>query len=111
MKEVLGEGRYLDFIKTKQLTVPSKLYKDRYYIVREYGRVEVVENGETTEELCLVSKDYSLVAQDIMALKKLMLEGDEKRFLKVANHLPRHNKNQPMSDARRSLWQRMGWTR
>lgn len=87
LKEVLGEGRYKDFIRVGFVAIESKIYPKRIYIVREEGKVEVVEGGKTIETLCLVPTT-TVGKQDVLALKKLLLESDERMFLKTANHFP-----------------------
>jgi hypothetical protein len=108
LKEVLGEGRYKAFALTGSCGIESKKYPGRTYVIREYGRVEVIEDGRTIDELCLVPKNQALIAQDVVALKKLMLEGNETEFLKIANHFPRA-REESVSEARRSWRRRLGW--
>jgi hypothetical protein len=91
LKEVLGEGRYKDFLITGIYTIGSKRHPDQYYIVREYGRVEIVEHGVTIDELCIVPTE-AIATQDVLILRKFMLEADEELFLKTAVHYPRYPK-------------------
>ena len=107
LKEVLGEGRYKEFLQAHQLTIPSKLYKDRYYIVREWGRIEVIQSGRILEELCIVPTTQ-IATQDVLALRKLMLEQNEKEFLKISNHFPRTPPDEEPSRARAWLFGRRG---
>ena len=108
LKEVLGEGSYMEFIQAHQITIASKLYENRYYTIREFGYVQVIDNGVITEELCLVPKEGNLALQDVVALKKLMLEGEEKKFLEIANHFSKGVPSERLSSVRRAFRRRFG---
>ncbi len=108
MKEVLGDTLYNEFITTQQITIPSKLYPDRYYTIREFGFVQVIDHGQLVEELCVVPKDGAIVTQDVVALKKLMLEGDEKEFLKIANHFQKGVPAERLTPIRRAFRRHFG---
>lgn len=73
--------------KTGYLTVPSPGHPGRvYYIPRNLGYVWVYEDDRQAFRLCVRPCEH-LPAADRILQHKLMIEGDEDRYLAIANRL------------------------
>lgn len=92
LKDVLGKEQYQRFLKDKEIIVPSKLHPHRQYVVKEFGKVDIIEKDELIEQLCLIPT-IDCPSQDSLAMKKLLIEGDETLFLKTANHFKIKSEN------------------
>ncbi len=86
LKHLLGEKEYRDFINKGEIEVKSKKYPNRTYIIREFGKIEVVENNMIVERLC-INAGSNFPLQDELVAKKLGLEQAEELILKIANHI------------------------
>ncbi|MBI2877319.1 MAG: hypothetical protein HYY20_10595 [Candidatus Tectomicrobia bacterium] len=74
--------------KTGYLTVPSPGHPGRvYYIPSRLGYVMVYEDGQQAFRLCVQSCEH-LPEADRVLQHKLMIEGNEDRYLAVAHWLP-----------------------
>lgn len=72
------------------LAIPSPGYPGRSYRIYNSGgtgQVAVYEGGARVHRLC-VQPCERLPAGDRVLLHKLMIEGDEDRYLQIANRLP-----------------------
>ncbi|HLI26189.1 MAG TPA: hypothetical protein VKZ60_03910 [Chloroflexota bacterium] len=84
LREVLGPAGYAAWHRDGYLCVPSGLYPGRHYRVYRPPRlVEVYEQGQRVAALCLQPTGY-LPPSDRVLLHKLLLEGDEAQYLRVA---------------------------
>lgn len=93
LKNVLGEEEYKTFIREGEIRVRSKKYQNRIYIIRELGKIDVIEidnskNKILVERLCINPRDPNFPSQDQLVAKKLGLEEAEELILKTANHFP-----------------------
>lgn len=87
LTEILTADQVRALKKTGYLTVPSPNYPARvYYIPRQPGYVTVYEDGRQAFRLC-VQPCERLPAADRILQYKLMIEGDEERYLAIAKRL------------------------
>lgn len=86
LKYILGDDRYREFIDNREIKIESKKYPGRYYIIREFGMIEVFENDTLKERLCINPTECNFPLQDQLVAKILGLEGAEELILKTANH-------------------------
>ena len=82
--DVLGKKSYDAYKVRGFIPVKSKKFPEREYQFVPYGRVRVFEKGIRKMELCVVPRGEQMPEQDILVIKKLMLQGDEEEFLKTA---------------------------
>jgi hypothetical protein len=69
------------------LEVPSRKFSDRVYRIPRYqGPVAVYEGGALTNLLCVRSVD-PIPNADAVLMHKLMIEGDEDGYLRIANSI------------------------
>jgi hypothetical protein len=86
LREVLDEREYEQLTWLGYLEVPSPSHAERLYrIPGAGGLVRMYERGIAIVDLCLQPAD-PLPHADIVALHKLMIEGDEDAYLARANH-------------------------
>ena len=72
---------------TGYLAIPSPGHPGRiYHIPRRSGQVMVYENGRRVLQLCVQPREHLPVADRIL-LHKLLIEGDEERYLDTANQM------------------------
>jgi hypothetical protein len=88
LRQVLGPEEHEGLVRRGYLEVPSPTIGGRVYrIPHVQGMVEVVEGGVATMRLCVVPLRW-VPDPDIVLIHKLMIEGDEARYLCVANRFP-----------------------
>ncbi len=88
LRQMLDPEEYEHLIKRGWLEVPSPSIPGRVYRVPYVqGMVEVVEDGISTMRLCVVPLRW-VPDPDVVLIHKLMIEGDEARYLRVANRFP-----------------------
>ena len=88
LRQMLDPEEYERLIKRGWLEVPSPSIPGRVYRVPYVqGMVEVVEDGISTMRLCVVPLRW-VPDPDVVLIHKLMIEGDEARYLRVANRFP-----------------------
>jgi hypothetical protein len=86
LRELLDEHEYQQLTRLGYLDVASPRYDQRIYrIPVAGGLVRVYERGTATMELCLQPAE-PLPDNDVVALHKLMIEGNEEEYLARANH-------------------------
>ena len=88
LRHVLGDNEYKNFLDNGEIKVKSKIYHDRVYAIKEYGLIDVIENDNIIERLCIHPAESDFPSQDQMVTKKLGLETIEDLILKTANHIP-----------------------
>lgn len=86
LRETLSADEYQTLERRGFLEVPSRLVPDRVYRIRRRGPVEVHEGGRLLTLLCLRPLVY-LPEPDLVVLHKVLLEGDEQRYVRTANRL------------------------
>lgn len=88
LRQVLGTEAYQQVLRCGYLDVPSPTIADRIYRIPYWpGRVEVIDQGCLTGRLCVVPSPWVPAADQVLT-HKLLIEGDEARYLHVANHFP-----------------------
>ncbi len=85
LRDVLTSEEYDKLDLLGYLEVPSRLVPNRIYrIPRQPGRVRVYEDNKPVIELCVQARE-PMPDGDIIVMHKLMLEGNEREYLRVAN--------------------------
>ncbi len=88
LRDLLDEREYQQLMECGYLDVASPGYVERVYrIPASAGWVCVYEHGRALVNLC-VQPIVPLPADDVIALHKLMIEGDEQDYLERANAIP-----------------------
>jgi hypothetical protein len=88
LRDVLDEREYQQLRQRGYLDIPSPSNPQRIYRIPRFpGRISVYEGGKAERELCIQSAE-PIPSADIVAMHKLMIEGDEKEYLAQANWFP-----------------------
>ena len=88
LRQLIGDAEFERLTKRGYLDVPSTLFPGRIYRVPYFqGMVNVIEGGIGTMQLCIVPTRWVPEA-DVVIIHKLLIEGDEARYLRLANHFP-----------------------
>ena len=88
LRQLLGDDEYERVVKRGYLDVPSPSIPDRVYRVPYFqGMVDVIERGVATMRLCVVPTRW-VPDPDVVIMHKLLIEGDETRYLRLANRFP-----------------------
>jgi hypothetical protein len=83
--DLLGDEQYDQLTRLGYLEVASPGYAERMYrIPLEDGMVRVYEGGKEVLRLC-VQPVHPLPRYDVIAMHKLLIEGDEQEYLSRAN--------------------------
>lgn len=88
LRHVLGAEEYMTFISKGEIRIKSKKYANRTYIIREVGKIDILENEKLVDRLCINPRDPNFPSQDELVTKKLGLEEAEELILRTANHFP-----------------------
>ncbi|MGN6810893.1 MAG: hypothetical protein ACTHMP_08470 [Thermomicrobiales bacterium] len=88
LRQLLGSTEFDTLVKRGYLditspSIPGRLYRVPYF----QGMVEVIEDGISTMRLCVVPTRW-VPDPDVVIMHKLLIEGDEARYLRVANRFP-----------------------
>jgi hypothetical protein len=85
LRGVIGPEAFAEFCRRGYLEVQSPTLGNRVYRVPHVrGQVEVFEDGQLVMKLCVVPT-RPLPDGDVVLMHKLMIEGNEDHYLKVAN--------------------------
>jgi hypothetical protein len=88
LRDLLDEREYQQLLQYGYLEIASPTYEDRVYrIPGSAGWVCVYEKGQALVNLCL-QPVVPLPIGDVIALHKLMIEGNEQGYLARANKIP-----------------------
>lgn len=88
LRDVLDERELQQLTQHGYVDVASPAHEGRVYrIPRHEGRILVYEGGRAKVELC-IQPVMPLPANDVIALHKLMIEGNEQSYLARANEIP-----------------------
>lgn len=88
LRQILGAEEYDRLLKRGYLEISSPSFNGRVYRIPYFqGMVEVLENGISTMRLCVVPLRW-VPDPDVVLIHKLMIEGDEARYLRAANRFP-----------------------
>jgi hypothetical protein len=88
LRQQLGEERFALLLRRGYLEIPSPSLPDRSYrIPYTQGMVDVIEGGVATMRLCIVPTRW-VPDGDLVIMHKVLIEGDEARYLRVANRFP-----------------------
>jgi hypothetical protein len=86
LRDVLSSGQFHQLRRRGYLDVPSPSRPTRTYrIPRSRDQVRVYENGRLIERLCVQAIE-PVPSGDIVLMHKLMIEGNEAEYLRIANH-------------------------
>ncbi len=89
LKSLLSNDQYSHLVRKGYIEVPSAMYPYRSYrIPRHRGSVEVYEMGRLVMSLC-VQPTESVPDADVVVMHKLMIEGNEREYLRRANYFDR----------------------
>jgi len=87
--ELLTPSEYEQVCATGFLEVASPTRTSRVYRVpRGPGQVLVVDDGRVVERHCVQPEYGGLPEADVVLMHKLLIQTDEERYLRVANHFP-----------------------
>ena len=87
LRDVLGEDNFQHFLRRGYLEVRSATFPHRTYLIPErQGPVTVCEQGRPVMRLCVQCVDR-VPDNDTVAMHKLMIEGNEHEYLRVANRV------------------------
>lgn len=86
LAEQLGDS-YQALVRQGYLDVPSRLFKRRVYRLRRGERIQVLDGGRCTSELCIEST-LRIPEADEFLMKLVWLQADEEQLLRHANHFP-----------------------
>jgi hypothetical protein len=85
LRDVLPEEEYRQLCRRGYLEVPSRSRPRRIYRVpRHQGQVKVYESGVPIMALCVQPVD-PIPDGDVVLMHKLMIEGNEEEYLRIAN--------------------------
>lgn len=85
---LIGGEEFERLVKRGYLDVPSGMVPERIYRIPYFqGMISVIEGGIATMQLCLVPTRWVPDA-DVVIIHKLLIEGDEARYLRLANRFP-----------------------
>ena len=88
LRQLIGDAEFERVTKRGYLDVPSTLHPGRIYRIPYFqGMVNVIEGGIATMQLCLVPTRW-VPDPDVVIIHKLLIEGDEERYLRLANRFP-----------------------
>jgi hypothetical protein len=87
IRDILSEGEFQQLIKRGYLEVRSPSFPGRVYLIpARQGPVTVCEQGKPTLRLCVQCVER-VPDYDTVAMHKLMIEGDEREYLRIANRV------------------------
>ena len=87
LREVIGGEAFERLMRRGYLEVPSPTFPSRVYLVPErQGPVTVCENGRPVMRLCVQTVER-VPDYDTVVMHKLMIEGNEREYLRVANRV------------------------
>ena len=86
LRDVLSAGQLHQLRRRGYLDVPSPSRPNRSYrIPRSRDQVRVYEDGRLIERLCVQAVE-PVPTGDVVLMHKLMIEGNEAEYLRLANH-------------------------
>ncbi|MEI7554598.1 hypothetical protein [Candidatus Chlorohelix sp.] len=89
LKTLLPSEQYNHLVRKGYLEVQSGMYPYRTYrIPRHRGSVEVYEMGRLVMSLCVQPTEV-IPDADVVVMHKLMIEGNEREYLRRANYFDR----------------------
>ena len=84
---MVGETAFERLTRRGYLEVPSPTFPSRVYLVPErQGPVTVCENGRPVMRLCVQTVER-VPDYDTVVMHKLMIEGNEREYLRIANRV------------------------
>ena len=87
LREVVGESAFVRLTRRGYLEVPSPTFPSRVYLIPErQGPVTVCENGRPVMRLCVQTVER-VPDYDTVVMHKLMIEGNEREYLRIANRV------------------------
>lgn len=87
LREVAGESAFSAMVRRGYMEVRSPTFPSRVYLVPErQGPVTVCEHGRPVMRLCVQTVER-VPDYDTVVMHKLMIEGNEREYLRVANRV------------------------
>ena len=87
LRVVVGERAFGEMVRRGYLEVASPTFPSRIYLVPErQGPVTVCENGRPVMRLCVQTVER-VPEYDAVVMHKLMIEGNEREYLRIANRV------------------------
>ena len=87
LREVVGERAFGEVVRRGYLEVASPTFPSRVYLVPErQGPVTVCEHGRPVMRLCVQTVER-VPDYDVVVMHKLMIEGNEREYLRIANRV------------------------
>ncbi|MGI8423805.1 MAG: hypothetical protein ACR2NO_06805 [Chloroflexota bacterium] len=87
LREVIGESCFAGLVRRGYLEVSSPTFPSRVYLVPErQGPVTVCENGRPVMRLCVQTVER-VPDYDAVIMHKLMIDGNEREYLRIANRV------------------------
>ena len=87
VREVVGEAAFAQMTRRGYLEVRSPTFPSRVYLVPErQGPVTVCEHGRPIMRLCVQTVER-VPDHDTVVMHKLMIEGNEREYLRIANRV------------------------
>ncbi len=87
LREVVGERGFGEMVRRGYLEIRSPMFPSRVYLVPErQGPVTVCEHGRPMMRLCVQTVDR-VPDYDVVVMHKLMIEGNERDYLRIANRV------------------------
>jgi hypothetical protein len=87
LREVIGDRGFVQMLKRGYLEVRSPTFPSRSYLVPErQGPVTVCEHGRPIMRLCVQTVER-VPDYDTVVMHKLMIEGNEREYLRIANRV------------------------
>lgn len=84
LRDEISEEDYRKFLKFGFILVHGQSHRV-YQIFRNFSHIKVWENGKKVEEICIYIPDHKIPPTDKLIAFKLMIENDEKSFIKLGN--------------------------
>jgi hypothetical protein len=86
LRSLLSDAEYQQLNRNQYLEIRSPSRPARIYRVpRHKGQVKVYESGMVVEALCVQAVE-PMPDGDTILMHKLMIEGNEEEYLRIANH-------------------------
>jgi hypothetical protein len=87
VKKWITPEEWAQLLKEHKVTIKSKKYKNKFYIVKEdpYAQVEVYEKDELKMKICGVTADSSYAEGDQVLNKIISIKEDEDYYIKNSN--------------------------
>ena len=83
LEDLIGESALTLYNETKRLVVKGRKYD---YVIRKQGGVYKIEKGKVIDLCIHLKRQYTYPETDNVIALKILIEADEREFLKTANN-------------------------